>query len=255
MAQFRFASLGSGSKGNATLVNWGENYLLIDCGFSIKELKLRLARFNLVIEQLSAVLVTHEHTDHIKGIATLAKRYGRTVYMTPGTSHSKGLESLLELRLIQDYQPFVLNDLYITPVPVPHDAREPIQYLFEFNSRKLGVLTDLGSITPFIEDSYRTVDAMILEANHDSQMLASGVYPASLKRRVGGSWGHLNNQQAAGFLARIDSERLQHLVLAHISQQNNSVDLVRSVVAPVTGAVQNVTYACQDHGFDWLSVV
>lgn len=255
MAQFRFASLGSGSRGNATLVNWGDKYLLIDCGFSVKELKARLARFELGIEQLSAVLVTHEHTDHIKGVATLAKRHARPVYMTPGTCHSKGFEVLPHLCLIQDYQPFVLDDLLITPIPVPHDAREPIQFVFEFDAKKLGVLTDLGSITPKIEESYRTLDAMILEANHDSHMLASGIYPSSLKQRVGGSWGHLNNHQAAGFISRVDCERLQHLVLAHISQQNNTLDLVRSVVAPVTGAVQKVTYACQNHGFDWLSVV
>lgn len=253
--QFRFASLGSGSKGNGTLLNWGDKYLLIDCGFSLRELKSRLARFELSVDDLQAVLITHEHGDHIKGVATLAKHSAVPVYMTPGTCHSKGLQAMHSLRLIENYQAFALTDLHITPVPVPHDAREPIQFVFEYRDRRLGVLTDLGSITTKVETHYSDLDAIVLEANHDAQMLASGAYPASLKQRVGGSWGHLSNAQAAGFLSRVNCARLQHLVIAHISQQNNSVDLVRSVMAPLTGAVQKVTYACQSRGFDWLSVV
>lgn len=252
---FRFASLGSGSRGNATLINWGERHLLIDCGFSVKELIVRLDRLDLTPHDLAAVLVTHEHTDHIKGVATLARRYNVPIYMTPGTCRSKKLDDLTMLNLIEDYAPFEIEGLRVTPIPVPHDAREPTQFIFEFTSRRLGILTDLGSITPHIEASYQALDAMMLEANHDSQMLASGSYPMSLKQRVGGHWGHLNNHQAAGFLARLDCAKLQHLVVAHISQQNNSLDLVRSVLTPVTAAVQKVTYACQNQGFGWLSVV
>ena len=254
-APFRFASLGSGSRGNATLVQWGEEYLLIDCGFSMKELEVRLARLALHPSRLTALLVTHEHSDHIKGVAPLARRYRLPVYMTPGTFYSRNLGELPGLRLIESYTPFALGQLRVQPVAVPHDAREPSQFIFEYTGRRLGILTDLGSITPQVEASYQDLDAMVLEANHDPAMLAYGPYPASLKQRVGGLWGHLSNQQAAGFLQRLNCARLQHLVIAHISQQNNSLAVAQAALAPVTTAVKQVTYACQNQGFDWLAVV
>jgi phosphoribosyl 1,2-cyclic phosphodiesterase len=254
-SQFRFASLGSGSRGNATLVNWGEGHLMIDCGFSVKETEQRLERFGLHPKDLNAVLVTHEHSDHIKGVAALARRYSLPVYITPGTYYSRDMGELPDLRLIHSYAPFELDGLRVLPVAVPHDAREPAQFVFEYAGRRLGILTDLGSITPHVEACYQDLDAMVLEANHDPVMLAYGSYPSSLKQRVGGHWGHLSNQQAAGFLQRLNCERLQHLVVAHISQQNNSLDAAQATLAPVTAAVQQVTYACQNQGFDWLSVV
>ena len=255
VGQFRFASLGSGSRGNATLVNWGQTHLLIDCGFSVREAEQRLARFGLVPTDLGAILVTHEHSDHIKGVAALARRYGLPVYMTPGTWFSRDMGELPDLHLIHSYTPFVLGDMKVLPVAVPHDAREPAQFVFEYAGRRLGILTDLGSITPHVEACYQNLDAMVLEANHDPVMLASGPYPPSLKQRVGGHWGHLSNQQAAGFLQRLNCARLQHLVVAHISQQNNSLDVAQAALASVTAAVQQVTYACQNQGFGWLSVV
>lgn len=251
---FRFASLGSGSRGNSTLVEWSAGTLLIDCGFSVKETEQRLGRFNKHPQDLLAVLVTHEHSDHIKGVAALARRYKLPVYMTRGTWHSRDLGALPDLRLIEAYAPFELHGLRVIPVAVPHDAREPSQYVFEYAGTRLGILTDLGSITPHVEACYQNLDAMILEANHDPIMLASGPYPPSLKQRVGGHWGHLSNQQAAGFLQRLDCERLQHLVVAHISQQNNSLAMAQATLAPVITTVKQVTYACQNEGFDWLSV-
>lgn len=254
-AVFRFASLGSGSRGNSTLLEWGQGTLLVDCGFSVKEAQQRLERFEKAPEDLTAILVTHEHSDHIKGVAALARRYDLPVYMTPGTYHSRDLGELPDLRLIEAYAPFEVQGLRVNPVAVPHDAREPSQYVFEYSGLRLGILTDLGSITPHVEASYQDLDAMILEANHDPVMLASGSYPPSLKQRVGGQWGHLSNQQAAGFLQRLNCERLQHLVVAHISQQNNSLELAQATLGPVTAGVKQVTYACQNQGFDWLSVV
>lgn len=250
----RFASLGSGSRGNATLVEWSAGMLLVDCGFSVKETELRLNRLTRRAQDLTAILVTHEHSDHIKGVASLSRRYGLPVYMTPGTYRSRDLGELPDLRLIHAYTSFELNGLKVTPVPVPHDAREPSQFVFEFDGRRLGILTDLGSITPHVEACYQACDAMVLEANHDPAMLASGNYSYSLKQRVGGLWGHLSNQQAAGFLQRLDTQRLQHLVIAHISQNNNTLALAEAAMAPVTGHIKQVTYACQNQGFDWLSV-
>lgn len=250
----RFASLGSGSRGNSTLVEWAAGALLIDCGFSLKETEQRLLRLSRRPEQLAAILVTHEHSDHIKGVAVLARRYQIPVYMTPGTFHSRNLGELPDLRLIHAYTPFEVNGLTVRPVAVPHDAREPAQFVLEFAGLRLGILTDLGSITPHVEACYQSCDAMVLEANHDPAMLAYGSYPPSLKQRVGGQWGHLSNQQAAGFLQRIDTQRLQHLVVAHISQQNNTPALAQATLAPVTTQVKQVTYACQNEGFDWLTL-
>lgn len=251
----RFASLGSGSRGNSTLVEWGQGMLLIDCGFSLKEAELRLQRLGRSAGQLTAILVTHEHSDHIKGVAALSRRYNLPVYMTPGTYQGRDLGELPGLNLIHAYTPFTLNGLRVIPVAVPHDAREPAQFVLEYAGLRLGILTDLGSITPHVEASYQACDAMVLEANHDPFMLAAGQYPPSLKRRVGGHWGHLSNQQAAGFLQRLDTGRLQHLVVAHISQKNNSLDLAMAALAPVTQQVKQVTYACQEQGFDWLAVL
>ncbi len=251
----RFASLGSGSRGNATLVAWESGAVLIDCGFSVRETKARLARLDLAPEQLSAILVTHEHSDHIKGVAALARRYQLPVYMTPGTYHSRDLGELPDLRLIHGYAPFVIQGLQVTPVAVPHDAREPAQFVFQWQDLRLGVLTDLGFVTPHVEACYQNCDAMILESNHDPEMLASGRYPPMLKRRVGGQWGHLSNAQAAGFVERLDSVRLRHLVMAHISQQNNSLELARAALEPVTRNVEQVHYACQEQGFSWLSLI
>jgi phosphoribosyl 1,2-cyclic phosphodiesterase len=250
----RYASLGSGSRGNGTLVEYGDQLLLVDCGFTVKETLLRIERLGVDPQSLSAILVTHEHGDHIKGVGPLARRLKVPVYMTPGTFHSRDLGKLPELHLIEGYRPFTLGDIHITPVAVPHDAREPAQYIFEANERRLGVLTDLGSISPHVEEAYGNCDALVLEANHDPHMLASGPYPPSLKQRVGGLWGHLSNQQAAGFLQRIDLERLQQLVVAHISQKNNCLDRTRETLAQVTEGIDQVVYACQDQGFDWQYV-
>lgn len=227
---------------------------MIDCGFSLREATKRLQRLGKSPESIQAILVTHEHGDHIKGVAAFSRRYQIPVYITPGTFRSRDFGDMPHLQLIQDYAPFEIAGLQVLPVAVPHDAREPSQFVFEYQGKRLGILTDLGSITPHVENQYQSLDAMVLEANHDPFMLASGSYPPSLKQRVGGSWGHLSNQQAAGFLQRIDCARLQHLVVAHISQQNNRLDLAQAALAPITQDIKQITYACQDQGFDWLSV-
>ncbi len=250
----RLASLGSGSRGNATLVEWSDGALLLDCGFSMKEAIARLSRLGRNPEDLQAIVVTHEHGDHIKGVAALARRFNLPVYMTPGTFHSRDWGDMPRLNLIHDQEIFAIGDLRVEPVAVPHDAREPVQYIFRHRHYRLGVLTDLGSISPHVENCYQNCDALVLEANHDSLMLAGGPYPPSLKQRVGGQWGHLSNTQAAGFLTRLDTARLRHLAIAHISQQNNTPALARQAISPVSGGVGNVVYACQDEGFGWLSL-
>jgi len=228
--------------------------LLVDCGFTLKETVKRLARLQISPEQLDAVIVTHEHSDHIGGVGPLARKYNVPVYMTPGTYRSRDIGKLPILELIKSYKPFTIQTVEVTPVAVPHDAAEPAQYIFSTNTARLGILTDLGSITPHVEMHYHLCDGLILEANHDSLMLASGQYPPTLKQRVGGAWGHLNNRQAADFLTRIDCSKLKTLVVAHISQQNNSFELAREAFDDINMALNDIRYACQDQGFGWISL-
>lgn len=250
----RFASLGSGSKGNATLVECGDTCLLVDCGFSIRETVKRLARLERSPEQLSAILVTHEHGDHLKGVMPLSRRYKIPVYLTAGTAKAGKVDEP-SVNLIESEQTLILGGVEVQPVAVPHDAREPVQYLFKTDRHCLGVLTDLGSVTPHVVESYRNCDALLLEANHDLQMLASGPYPQSLKRRVSSHWGHLNNIQCADLLSQVERSRLQHLVLGHISLKNNTVEKVQAAVSSLVSDIKEVHYACQDEGFGWLQLV
>ncbi len=250
----QYASLGSGSRGNGTLVASKDELLLVDCGFTIKEVERRMSRLNRRAEDISAVLVTHEHGDHLKGVAPLARKYNLPVYMTPGTFRSKDHGKLPKLVLIEGYKPFTIGSINIEAVAVPHDAREPAQFIFNVGDTRLGVLTDLGNISSHVEECYRDCDALVLEANHDTHMLASGSYHYSLKQRVGGPWGHLNNEQTAGFLLRTNLDRLKQLVVAHISQQNNSLERAKASLEAVTAQVPEVIYACQDEGFEWLEV-
>lgn len=253
----RFASLGSGSRGNATLVQAGDTCLLVDCGFTIKETERRLACLGLTVADISALLVTHEHSDHIKGVGPLARRHGLSVYSSFGTHHAvaggrKSLQGVQwhELRL---GRPLMLGTIEVEPVAVPHDAREPCQFVFRYKQQQLGVLTDLGSVTEHVINSYRGCDALLLECNHDVDMLAVGPYPASLKRRVGGNYGHLNNHQAAALLQQLECERLQHLVLSHLSEHNNRPDLALAAISPLLDN-DRIVVASQDAGFGWHAI-
>ncbi|HEY6529553.1 MAG TPA: MBL fold metallo-hydrolase [Cellvibrionaceae bacterium] len=249
----RFASLGSGSQGNATLVSCDGEMLLIDCGFSLRELQARMLRLDAHPSGLLAVLVTHEHSDHIRGIGPLARKYGLPVVMTAGTRSSGRLGRLPVERIIEPSIPFELGGFTILPVPVAHDAAEPSQFVFYRQGKKLGLLTDLGSITAGVIDAYQSCDALLIEANHDPIMLACGPYPASLKRRVAGQWGHLSNAQTQSLLTQLDISRLQHLVIGHISQTNNSICRAAAALEGILPRFP-IHYACQNQGFDWLTL-
>jgi phosphoribosyl 1,2-cyclic phosphodiesterase len=252
---FRFASLGSGSSGNATLVSDGDTHILIDCGFSIKETQRRIERLGLCLSSIAAVLVTHEHSDHLKGVPALARKYAMPVYMTPGTYHSRDLGPLPDVRLIHNYEAFGVGQLHVQPVAVPHDAKEPAQFILRKGKVALGILTDLGSVTTHVLEAYDGCQALLLEANHDRQMLAQGPYPPSLKTRVAGPWGHLSNEQTVALLEQMDTSQLRHLVVGHISRKNNSVELAQRALAKVSKSLGAIYYACQDEGFDWIELV
>lgn len=250
----RFASLGSGSQGNALIVDTGTTKVLVDCGFSTRRATARLARLATSPEQLTAILVTHEHSDHLSGVWSLARRYQLPVHLTHGTyiAAARGASELPPFRVIDSQTPFAIGDLEVLPYPVPHDAREPVQYAFSNGDLRLGVLTDAGSITPHIVDVLRCCDALVLECNHDQDLLAASRYPPALKQRVGGRFGHLENGQAAALLAQIDTRRLQHLVAAHLSKENNCPRLAAAALATVLGCDEDwIGIADQEQGFAW----
>lgn len=248
-----FALLGSGSKGNGTLVKTPAGCILVDCGFTLKETEQRLEVLSVSAAELQAVFVTHEHGDHIKGVMPLARRYGVDVYATAGTARYQDLWQKPYFRCLQPGVSVALAGLDVTPITVPHDAREPCQFVFSAADKKLGLLTDLGSITSHVCEQYWGCQALIAECNHDETMLAHGPYPPGLKRRVGGDWGHLSNSQCADFLQRMDSSVLQHVVVAHISEQNNQPSLAEQVVTDCIGEAK-LTMARQDQPLGWFSI-
>lgn len=253
----RFASLGSGSQGNALVVEAGDTRVLLDCGFATRTTVEKLGRLGVAPETLAGVLVTHEHSDHIAGVFKFARRYALPVFLTHGTyaAAPRGKAPLPECRLIDSHTSFAIAGLEIHPYPVPHDAREPVQYAFSDGVHRLGVLTDAGSITPHIVDVLRCCDALVLECNHDPALLASSDYPAMLKRRISGRLGHLDNETAASLLRQVDTSRLQHLVAAHLSLQNNRRELaVAALASALCCAEEWIGVASQASGFDWRQV-
>jgi phosphoribosyl 1,2-cyclic phosphodiesterase len=252
----RFASLGSGSRGNATLIDAGSTLVLLDCGFTIAEVELRMARLGKTPADLDAIVVTHEHGDHIRGVGPLARRYKTPVWMTHGTARHERLGTLPQLNFFNSHEAFAIDALELSPYPVPHDAWEPAQFVFSDGRRRLGVLTDVGCWTPHIEQQLSGCDALVLECNHDSDMLIHGGYPATVKRRVSGRHGHLSNVQAAELLGRLDNARLQHLVAAHLSQENNQPLLAQQALAGVFGCAEEwIAVADQEMGLSWRELV
>lgn len=250
----RFASLGSGSQGNSLVVEAGDTRILLDCGFAIRTTVERLGRLGVAPDKLAGILVTHEHSDHIAGVFKFARRYELPVYLSHGTFAAvpRGKAPLPECRLIDSHTSFVIANLEIYPFPVPHDAREPVQYVFSNGIYRLGVLTDTGSITPHIVDVLRLCNALVLECNHDSAMLAASDYSATLKRRIAGRLGHLDNEAAASLLRQVDTSRLQHLVAAHLSLQNNRRELAVAALASALNCAEEwIGVASQESGFDW----
>lgn len=254
----RFASLGSGSEGNALLVESGQTRVLMDCGFGLQDTLLRLERLGVSAEQLGGIVVTHEHSDHVGGVARLARKFGLPVWLTHGTlrSQARVFSGVADVREIDSHLGFAIGDIEVIPYPVPHDAAEPVQFVFSDGVRRLGVLTDTGCSTPHIEQTLSGCDALVLECNHDADMLLSGDYPYSLKQRIGGRYGHLNNQQAADILARLDRSRLQHLIAAHLSRSNNTPELAVQALSAAAGCEESwVGVASQQQGFAWREIV
>lgn len=252
----RFASLGSGSAGNALVVEAGATRVMLDCGFGIKEVVARLLRLNLSPEDLTGIVITHEHDDHAGGAFKFAAKYKLPVWLTYGTLKMVDRylpnQHDLQLNIVDSHTIFSINDIEVQPYPVPHDAREPIQCVFSNGIKRLGVLTDVGRSTPHIEATLTGCDALMLECNHDASMLETGPYNRSLKKRVGGDLGHLENTAAAKILAKLDNSKLQHIIAAHLSAKNNTPILAQEALSSVLNCELDwVGLADQSVGFNW----
>jgi len=253
----RFSVLASGSSGNATVVDSGTTAILVDCGLSVRRLRQRAEAVDFDLTRLSAVVVTHEHGDHVGGVAPLARRYGIPVYMTHGTrsAASFGQDSGFDVTEISPHESFSIGSMTLRPAPVPHDAREPCQFVVEHDSKRLGILTDLGSDTPYIQQHFAGCGALVLEFNHDPGLLSSCEYPASVKERIAGRLGHFNNGQASTLLESLKSERLQFVMGAHVSARANDRELVANSLERVLGE-DDVAWeiAEQDSPTNWVVV-
>lgn len=249
----RLASLGSGSRGNATLVEANGVCVLVDCGFSLTRTIDALVALGKDADDLTAVLVTHEHGDHFQGVKALAREFDLPVFMTAGTARATSAESIDRLEIVTGDRAWRMGPLEILPVPVPHDAREPVQFIMEDAGTRLGVLTDVGHISNHVRAQFGNCDVLFIEANHDRDLLWRGPYPARVKERIAGTLGHLSNAQAGEFLAGLCQGPLRQLVVGHISETNNRQQLVRECIAR-TGLVAPTTLAIQGEVMGWIDL-
>lgn len=257
----RFCSLGSGSTGNATLIEASGGItvtrVLVDCGFSLRELDRRLGCAGLQAGDIDAIFVTHEHGDHVGCAVRLARRERIPLFTSRGTWKAIGEPELPEglLHFARDMRPIEVGDLQLTPYAVPHDAHEPLQLRASDGARRLGVLTDTGAITQHLLAQLRKCDALLLECNHDREMLVNSKDHPALKRRIAGGMGHLPNHVAAEILAQVHHAGLRHLVAAHLSLRNNHPRLASTALAGAVGASpEDIVVASAESGFAWLDL-
>lgn len=253
----RFASLGSGSEGNGLVVEAGGSRLMIDCGFGVRDAAARLGRLGLSPADVDAIVVTHEHSDHVGGVAAFAARHGIPVWLTFGTLTVTGerFAGVERVYGFDSHDTFAVGALEVRPFPVPHDAREPVQFVVTDGAARLGVVTDLGTSTPAVEEALSGCDALVLECNHDAGMLAGGKYPPLLKARIAGRYGHLDNASSAALLASIDASRLRHVIAAHLSKENNTPAHARAALAGALNCAADwIGIADQAAGFDWREI-
>ncbi len=229
---------------------------MIDCGFGIKETVSRCARLGIEPERIDAIVITHEHADHVGGAPRFARRFGIPVWLTFGTlSATESRWDGCTLRGFDSHDAFLVGDIEVLPFPVPHDAREPAQMTVTDGTRRLGVLTDVGETTPHIEASLSDCDALFLEANHCQDMLYRSSYPPRLKERISGRYGHLSNAASSEILARVAGGRLQRVVAAHLSRENNRAHLAKEAFAAALGGVaDDIFVATQDRGLEWVTI-
>ena len=255
----RFASIGSGSKGNCLVAESGKTRLLIDCGLSPRETERRLAKLGLAPADLAGILVTHEHDDHAGQAYAFGAQHRLPVWLTWGTqaalAEAGKPPGTVETRTIHGRSAFTVGDLEVLPYTVPHDAREPVQFVLSDGAARLGVLTDIGASTAHVEATLSGCDALVLECNHDVDMIWGGDYPKWLKERITGPFGHLSNRQAEQLLGALERSRLKHVIAAHLSQHNNRPGLAREALARAMGCAPDwIGLSTQEEGFAWREI-
>jgi phosphoribosyl 1,2-cyclic phosphodiesterase len=256
----RVAILGSGSAGNSLVVESGGRRILIDAGFSCREIERRCERRGIDAASLQAVVVTHEHSDHVRGADRLARRHGLKVYATEGTLAASRwtAEAKRQLVPIASGWPYEVGGFSVEAFSVPHDASDPVGLVVEDDAGcRMGLASDLGSWGPLAATRLSELDVLLLETNHDLEMLRTGPYPWALKQRVAGMHGHLSNQQAAEGLPQVIGDRLQWVVLYHLSRTNNLPSLAAAGVVEAldrAGSSAEVRVSEQSRPSPWLEV-
>lgn len=219
---FKVCPLASGSKGNSLYVGCGRQGILVDAGLSGKEIQKRLAMREIPEEMLSAVILTHEHSDHVKGAGVLSRRFNIPVYVTEKTYLAcSGLGKMKDLIFMDCGRSFFLDDICITPFPISHDATDPVGLTMECGNQKIGIATDLGVVTNLVKDHLKNSNLLYLESNHDLELLMNGPYPWHLKQRIKSRVGHLSNADTRQLVSELKSDQLKHVILAHLSEENN----------------------------------
>lgn len=223
-------SLNSGSNGNCYYVGNNNEAVLVDVGISCKEVELRMKRLDLSLNKVKAIFISHEHGDHIKGVQTLSKKYNLPVFITPQTLSNSHLvlENVL-IKSFYSYEKIVIGNLIVTPFPKRHDASDPYSFMVEGNGIKIGVLTDIGSACQHVIENFKQCHAAFLEANYDEGLLDSGYYPYYLKERIRSDKGHLSNKQALDLFVNHKSEKMSHVILSHLSKDNNCPIVVKDL--------------------------
>ncbi|MDA9222187.1 MBL fold metallo-hydrolase, partial [Methylophilaceae bacterium] len=225
---FLFASLGSGSEGNSFLIKTDKTIFMVDCGFNYKETENRLSELGLTFSDINHILITHEHEDHMRAIKMIIKKEKIQISCSYGTAKKIGIVD--EVNIINPGDILVDNDLQVEVVPVPHDAREPCHYVFKKDKLKIGIITDFGSLTPKIIESYSNLNYLVVEANHDTNLLMKSSYPTILKNRIFGKLGHANNDLTFDLISQIKKDKLKKIIFCHLSKQNNQKEIIKHTV-------------------------
>lgn len=232
----RFVSIASGSSGNCIYAGTERTHMLIDAGVSAKRIEKGLFELGLKPSEISAVCITHEHSDHIRGLGVLARKYGIPVYATEGTlKEIRKTKSLGEypgelLHAILPDADFLVGEMTVRPFQIDHDAADPVAYRIQAGTKSIAVITDLGHYNQYVIDHLLDLNAVLLESNHDLRMLETGPYPYYLKRRIMGDFGHLSNENAGRLLNCILNDKLKYILLGHLSKENNMPELAYETV-------------------------
>ena len=248
---FLFASLGSGSEGNSFLIKTDKTIFMVDCGFNYKETENRLSELGLTFSDINHILITHEHEDHMRAIKMIIKKEKIQISCSYGTAKKIGIVD--EVNIINPGDILVDNDLQVEVVPVPHDAREPCHYVFKKDTLKIGIITDFGSLTPKIIESYSNLNYLVVEANHDANLLMKSSYPTSLKNRIFGKLGHANNDLTFDLISQIKKDKLKKIIFCHLSKQNNQKEIIKHTVKEYFDKFK-CEFISQENIFNWSEI-